>query len=288
MAVDAVGLGPITSADLERVATFLHAHLNSRVSAAAWAAAMQPPWSSAWPNHGFFLQHHGEVVGAYLAFYSDRMIDGRLERFCNLGAWCVLEQYRTHGLRLVRSLLGQRGYHFTDLSPSGNVVAINERLRFVSLDTSTAAVPNLPWPVLAHGIRVSSAHDEVARTLTGQNSDIYRDHAPTAAARHVVISRGDDHCYVIWRHDRRKGLPLFGSVLYVSDPVLFGQAALQFSRHLLLRHHVLVTLAERRVVGYRPPRSITLSRPRPKMFRSDRLKPDQIDYLYSELTCVAW
>ena len=68
-----------------------------------------------------------------------------------------------------------------------------------------------------------------------------------------MISRGDDHCYVIWRHDRRKRLPLFGSVLYVSDPELFGQAALQFSRHLLLRHRVLVTLAERRVVGSRPP-----------------------------------
>jgi hypothetical protein len=288
MSVEAVGLGPITSSDIERVATFLHAHLNSRVSAAAWEAAMRPPWSNAWLNHGFFLQHHREVVGAYLAFYSDRMIDGRLERFCNLGAWCVLEQYRAHGLRLVRGLLGQRGYHFTDLSPSGNVVAINQRLRFLLLDTTTAAIPNLPWPVLARGIRVSSADDEVARTLTGQNSDIYRDHVHTAAARHVVITRGDDHCYVIWRHDRRKGLPFFGSVLYVSDPELFGQAALQFSRHLLLRHRVLLTLAERRVVGYRPPRSITLPRPRPKMFRSDRLKPDQIDYLYSELTCVAW
>jgi hypothetical protein len=284
----AVELSPITSADIERVATFLHAHLNSRVSAAAWAAAMKPPWSDAWRNHGFLLQQHGKVVGAYLAFYSERMVDGRLERFCNLGAWCVLEGYRAHGLRLVRSLLGQRGYHFTDLSPSANVVAINKRLRFDSLDTTTAAVPNLPWPVLARGIRVSSTPDEVARTLTGRNSEIYKDHAHAAAARHVVISRGDDNCYVIWRHDRRKRLPLFGSVLYVSNPELYGQAARLFSRHLLLRHRVLVTLAERRVVGYRPPGSITLWRPRPKMFRSDWLKPDQIDYLYSELTCVAW
>jgi hypothetical protein len=117
MSGDAVGIRPITSADIERLATFLHTHLNSRVSAAAWAAAMQPPWSNAWPNHGFFLQYQSEVVGVYLAFYSDRMIDGRLERFCNLGAWCVLEEYRAHGLRLIHRLLGQRGYHFTDLSP---------------------------------------------------------------------------------------------------------------------------------------------------------------------------
>jgi hypothetical protein len=249
---------------------------------------MEPPWSDAWPNHGFLLQQQGEVVGAYLAFYSERMVDGRPERFCNLGAWCVLEEYRASGLRLIRSLLGQHGYHFTDFSPSGNVVGINERLGFVSLDTTTAAVPNLPWPMRTRGIRISSTPDEVASTLTGCDSEIYRDHAGTAGARHVVIRRGDDQCYVIWRRDRRKRLPIFGSVLYVSDPELFGRAAYLFSRHLLLRRGVLLTLAERRVVRYLPRRSIPLPRPRPKMFRSDRLRPDQIDYLYSELTCVAW
>src|SRR5215211_7378291 len=108
MSGEAIKLGPIRGAEIERVAAFLHAHLNSRVSAVGWAAAMQPPWSNIWPNHGFFLEHQGEVVGAYLAFYSDRMIDGHLERFCNLGAWCVLGQYRAHGLRLLRSLLRQR------------------------------------------------------------------------------------------------------------------------------------------------------------------------------------
>jgi hypothetical protein len=289
MSVDAaVELGPITHADIDRVAMFLHARLNSRVSAAAWAEAMEPPWGATWPNHGFFLQKLGEVVGAHLAFYSERLIDGRPEPFCNLGAWCVLEDYRTHGLRLIRSLLRQRGYNFTDFSPSGNVIAINERLGFVSLDTTTAAMPNLPWPVLARGIRVSSAPDELASTLTGRDIEIYRDHADTAAARHAVIQRGDDHCYVLWRRDRRKRLPIFASILFVSDPELFGQAAFPFSRHLLLHHGVLVTLAELRVVKSRPPRSIILPRARPKMFRSDRLKPDQIDYLYSELTYVAW
>ena len=45
-----------------------------------------------------------------------------------------------------RRCSAQDGYHFTDLSPSGNVVALNERLSFRFLDTTTALVPNLPWP----------------------------------------------------------------------------------------------------------------------------------------------
>ena len=47
-------------------------------------------------------------------------------------------------------------------------------------------------------------------------------------------------------------------------------------------------MAELRVVGDRPKPSIMLKSPRPKMYRSAYLCPDQIDYLYSELTCVAW
>ena len=88
------------------------------------------------------------IVGAHLAFYS-RADDRRPpERFCNLGAWCVLPEYRFHGLRLLKALLAQEGYHFTDLSPSGNVVGLNKRLGFEFLDTTTALVPNLPWPSL--------------------------------------------------------------------------------------------------------------------------------------------
>ena len=110
-----------------------------------------------------------EVVGAQLAFYSERSIDGRRERFCNLGAWCVLPEYRFHSLRLLKAALGQQGYHFTDLSPSGNVVDINSRLEFRFLDTTTILVPNLPWPSRPGRSVISSDPALIERTLTGRD-----------------------------------------------------------------------------------------------------------------------
>ncbi len=50
----------------------------------------------------------------------------------------------------------------------------------------------------------------------------------------------------------------------------------------------MATLVEQRVTGWTPPLARALSRPRPKMFRSDDLAAEDVDYLYSELTCVAW
>jgi hypothetical protein len=281
----AVQLSLIAEADLPTVARFLHTHLNQRVPADAWVRALRVPWKVGAPNHGFQLRSGDQVVGVYLAFYSERVIDGRPERFCNLGAWCVLPEHRFHGPRLLKALLAQDGYHFTDLSPSGNVVAINTRLGFQQLDTATALVPNLPWP--GRG-RISGDPAVLAETLTGPELERYRDHAGAAAARHLVLRRGDRWCYVVFRKDRRKRLPLFASILHVSDPALFRELGAAFARHLLLRYGVLATLAELRVVRHRPRWSVMLRASRSKMFRSDRLAAADIDYLYSELTCVAW
>ncbi|MFI7544399.1 hypothetical protein [Actinoplanes sp. NPDC049599] len=282
-------VAPITTVDVPVVARFLHEHLNNQVPVDAWERAVQVPWKVTAPNHGFLLRDDdGKVAGAYLAFYSERTIDGRVRRFCNLGAWLVLPEHRFHSLKLLKALLAQEGYEFTDLSPSGNVVPINSRLGFTFLDTATAVAPNLPWPALPGGGRVSADPTVIENTLTGADLQIYRDHAGTAAARHVVLIRGDRHCYVIFRTDRRKNLPFFASVLYVSDPELFHTMGRRFRSHLLTRHGVLALLAELRVVGHRPPLSRMLANPRRKMFRGADLPERDVDYLYSELTCLSW
>jgi hypothetical protein len=284
----AVSVVPITADDARRVGEFLHAHLDERVTLDHWARAVDLPWAVDRPNAGFMLLDGDSVVGVQLAFYSDRAIDGRPERFCNLAAWCVLPAYRLHSLRLLKAVLGQEGYHFTDLSPNGDVVGINRRLGFRFLDTTTALVPNIPWPTWPGRDVISSDPALIARTLTGGELQLYQDHAATRAARHLVLIKNDEWCYVIFRKDRRKQLPLFVSVLYVSNPALFRRMVRPLCRHMLLHHGAAATLAEHRIIGYRPRFGVTLPSPRRKMFRSASLEPSQIDDLYSELVCVAW
>jgi len=283
-----VKLRPIAAADAHAVADFLHSNLNARVPVAAWERSTDVPWSVDKPNNGFMLVDDGTVVGVHLAFYSTRTIDGRAERFCNLGAWCVLPDYRFHGLKLLKALLSQDDYHFTDLSPSGNVPALNVKLGFRIIDTTTWLVPNLPWPWTPGSGSIISAPAAIANTLTGAELQLYSDHAGAEAARHVVLKRGDELCYVVFRKDRRKGLALFASLLHVSNPELLRRMARPLGRHLLLRHGAFATLAEERLVKYKPPGASVLRSPRQRMFRSSRLEPGQIDYLYSELVCVAW
>lgn len=285
---NAVQVAPITDSDVRQAADFLNANLNKRVSADHWERAVNLPWSVDKPNAGFMLVDADTVVGVQLAFYSERTIDGRRESFCNLGAWCVLPEYRFHSLRLLKAALAQDGYHFTDLSPYGTVIRVNTKLSFRFLDTTTRLVPNAPWPSLPRRNVISSDPELIERTLTGLDLQIYRDHAATGAARHLVLIKDADYCYVVFRKDRRKQLPLFVSVLYVSNPELFRKLARPLARHLLVHHGALATLMEDRIVGHRPRLAFRLRSPRRKMFRSPHLEPAQIDDLYSELVCVSW
>jgi hypothetical protein len=124
--------------------------------------------------------------------------------------------------------------------------------------------------------------------LDGADLQRYLDHERAAAARHVLMVKDGRYCHVMFRRDRRKQLPLFASILHVSDPDLFRQMTRPFSRHLLLRHRLPVTLAEARVVGGRPRPSVLVPDTRRKMFKSASLQANQIDNLYSELVCVSW
>jgi hypothetical protein len=278
---------PIGETDIPQVAEFLSRQLNRRLAPPDWARCIDVPWAVDAPNHGFMLVDGDATVGVHLAFYADREVAGQLERFCNLGAWCVQESHRGHSLRLLMALLRQRGYHFTDLSPSGNVVGLNERLNFRALDTTAAMALNLPLPSRSRGISVSADPERIRQTISGAALAIYRDHVDTRAARHLLITDRDQWCYVMFRKDRRKRLPLFASILYVSDPQLLRRAWRAVSRHLLMRHGAAITIAELRVVEQRPNLSV-LSHDRPKMYRSATLAAADIDYLYSELVCVDW
>jgi hypothetical protein len=284
-----VQVEPITTADLPRAAEFLARQpgIADQVSADGWVASVTPTWEIDSPNHGFQLVEQGEVVGVYLALYASRPIRGNEERFCNLCAWVVLPDYRSHSLKLLSAILEQPGYSFTDFSPVPSVQRIEKRLGFEVLDTTTAAALNLPWPSRRGRVRVISDLATIGETLRGDALEVFEDHRGAMAARHLVLVSGDEWCYVVYRDQRHKKLPC-ATILHVSHPELFRDMVRPLARYLLLHRHRLAMLAELRVVGQRLPLSILIAGHPQKMLRSSHLESDQIDYLYSELTCLQW
>jgi len=279
-----VVLSPITDADIAAVADFLHVNYNDQVP---WARSLlAEPWKVEAPNHGFMLRDGQRIVGAHTAFYSERLISGRVERFCDLGTWYVLPEFRSHSIRLIKALLAQDGYHFTALSPSREVTPIHTWLGFHPLDTAAALILNLPWPTPPGRTTISTDPRVIENTLTGTELKLYHDHAQALAAHHIVLIGDQGSCYVMYRKATIKAVPL-AVIVHVSNPRLFHRAILPLTRHLLVRHRLLATVAELRTIGYMLPLSFKVTS-WPKMYRSASLEPDQFDDLYSELLCVPW
>lgn len=278
---------PIVENDIAETARFLHAELNSNVSASAWERLLRPPWDVEAPNRGFALHDADGIVGVYVAVYSRRQVGEQSVDVCNLAAFCVREDYRAHGLRLVRALLAQKGFVFTDLSPSGNVVALNERLGFRMVPGPTVLAVNAP-ATPARGIRLLEDADAIAAVLTGVDARFHHDHRSTAAARHLVVQAADSWAYLVFRRERRKRLPLFAAVLYAGGDRALLQRAWPTVRGRLLRRGMPFTLIEPRVLGFTPRAGRVLSNPRVRMVRGDGLPAEQVDGLYSELALVQW
>ncbi|MDQ0371974.1 hypothetical protein [Cellulomonas humilata] len=279
-----VRLSPVDDGNLPEIARFLHENLNSRLSADAWARALAPTWRTAEPTHGFGLWADGVLVGVYAAFFSERVVAGRERRICNLAAWCVLDGYGAHGLRLLRALLSCGADVFTDLSPSGSVVPIDLRLGFQRLDTTTDVRPG--YPSWQRRVTVVTDQRRIADLLTGRDAELFRDHVGSAAVQHVVLLVDGRPCYVMYRRVRRKRLPVFGALVHVGDTALFARGVRSLGAHLLVRG-MPVLLAERRIVGGPVAWSRTVQG-RPKLFKGADVEAADIDDLYSEITSVPW
>ena len=278
--------------DVSAVAEFLHHHgadIGGQVAPDVWAEAIVVPWGFSAPNRGFMLVCDDDVVGVYLAFYSERLIGDAIVHVCNLATWYVAPEYRHHSIRLLRALLGQPGYHFTDLSPSEQVSKINRRLGFQPLDSSRIRIRTLPWPSIPGRVRIVTKPKQIERILTGTDLQIYRDHASATASLQLVVIRGEEVCHLIFRRSRpgRLRKSPFVKLLHVSNPDILRKALRRVARHLLVHYGTYEIRADFRVIKVRSGWGVKAhDSQKQRMFKSHLLAPEQVDYLYSELTHV--
>ena len=185
-----VALRPITDADVaggRRVPA--RAPQRPTFPPHAWARALDLPWDVERPNSGFMLLEGERVVGANIAFYSSGRSTAASSGSAISARGASCEEHRFHSLRLVKALLAQDGYHFTDLSPSGNVVGRQREARLLRTWTRRRRSSRTCRGPRCRAASISAPTPRVIeRTLSGRDLEIYRDHAATAAARQVAAA----------------------------------------------------------------------------------------------------
>jgi hypothetical protein len=279
-------LEPIRDEDLPEFCRFLRENLSRARSAEEWAKAFAQDWCPGKPNNGFLIRHQGRIVGGIGAIYAERPVRGRLERFCNITSWCVLDAFRAQSMRLAMAVAAQPGFHFTDLTPTEVVSKTLQFLKFKPMNERHAIWPNLPWPLVRlGGIRVLSDPAQIGRLLAPDDAKAYRDHCHLPWLRHLAVGMTDAWCYVVWKRTRLKGIT--GAIIIaLSDAELFLRYRMALGSYLLVHHGLLYTRVESRLLPRLPTLCIELSGYRSKVFRSDSLTAADMSNLYSELVAL--
>jgi len=279
-------LEPIRDEDLLEFCQFLTEHLSAERTPQAWAEAFRQNWYPNKPNNGFLIRKDGCIVGGIGAIYAERMVRGKLERFCNITSWCVLDAFRTQSGRLAMAVVSQPGFHFTDLTPTEVVSKTLQFLKFKPMNERHVVWPNVPWPFgWLRGIRVIAALERIDDVLAAEDAKVFRDHRHLPWLRHLAVGRPGAWCYVVWRRTRLKDVP-GAMILAFSNPELFLRYRLAAASHLLLQHALPYMRVEERLLPWVPKASIRLSGYRNKVFKSETLAEADISNLYSELVAL--
>lgn len=276
-------LEPIRDEDLPAFCAFLHTHLNPTLSADVWADAFRQNWGVDKPNNGFLIRDDaGNIVGGIGAIYAAYPVRGKIEQFCNITSWMVLDAYRTQSMRLAMAVVSQPGFHFTDLSPTAVVEQSLKFLKFTPMNEARTLLFNLPAPhQRLMGVNIVNEPARLEIVLDAASAKVYRDHKQFPWLKFLAVGKGNDRSLVIYKPAALKKLPS-ADVIGFTNPDIFLRYLPVLGCHFLLTG-MATTRVESRLLPGKPAWPHTeLKGYRHRVFRSDRLGEADIQNLYSE------
>lgn len=262
---------------------------NPQITRQHWQKLFHQPWRKPGDSIGYVLRDEEKIVGYMGMLWSHRIIDGKPEDFCNLTSWVVKEDYRQKGIALFMPVLKLKDCTVTIHTPARHVHEFYKRMGFQELETKLKVLyplPQIKGLLRFHKFRGTTNPQKIEAILKGADAQIYRDHRGHHC-RHVVIYNQDEYCYVVFT--RTKGRKVhFSDIHYISAPGLFLENLELIKFHLFRINGTLLSLLQSRLVGDADiPHAKTSVYKAPTLYKSSRLKPRQIDNLYSELMLLS-
>lgn len=272
-----------TSKDFERIHPLLLRFNVPRITKADWRKIFTNHWDAPEGFCGYMLLKNGTAKGYLGAIFSRRVIDGEVEKFCNMTSWIVDKDCRGQSLALILELLKLKQYTITNFTPSRNVSAILQKLGFTPIETQQQLVPTVPSLVLKKGdYRCEFDLAVISKKLNDEDLRIFRDHQ-NFDCEHVLILSGDDYCYLLVKKVYRRRLP-FANVHYLSNLTLLASAMDSVKLKICLNLQVVgLVVAERYLNGHQFKHARKYPIEHAAFYKSAKLSPGKIDTLYSEM-----
>jgi hypothetical protein len=253
-----------------------------------WRRLFSYQWQRDEEYCGLALKDGDKAVGFIGMIFSQRRINLRDEKFCNLTAWIVEKEYRSRSLSLLLPLFRMQDYTITDLTPSRKVYLIEKKLGFKDLDAKCRILLPLGRrlrQLKAREVFITHDTEEIEKLLSREHLRILYDHKPYQCS-HLLVRANDDYCYIIFTKCKRKRIP-YAHIHYISNLNLFSLTYVRIRKTILKNSNSCFIMIDSRFVKtVNLPLSFCIPFRAPKLYLSSRLDPDQIDNLYSEIVLM--
>jgi hypothetical protein len=273
--------------DFARVYPLLERH-GPAISKDQWRTLFDYGFQRDEEHVGYGLVDGDAVVGYVGLIFSQRDISDNIERFCNATSWIVDVAYRQSSLDLMLPVIRLKSHVLTDFSPAPDVARWCVRWGFKELEKHARVLwsTGLPTPRRAQAA-ITTRPEEMGKHLADEELQILTDHRPFSGCKHLLIKADGRLCYLLYtRVPRTLGLS-YAHVLYASDPEVFARHSVQIRRALARETRTrFVAIDERHVRGLKLPRAHTVTMSVPRFYRSNDVKPEHIDSLYSEMAML--
>jgi len=263
--------------------------------------------------HGFALVDDGKFVGFIAGIQSQREINGKTHKFCNISSWIVHQNYRNEkkGLLLFKALMELEDFNFFVLSPVRHTLDYYTKLYGFKENTSkwntVLALPSIRNIAFKSTVLINTT--EIPNHLNTLDSDIYKDHQfpnvfhvlylykgewiysiikPTLYSSYVlnssfIIKYFTKAWFKIFKKDFFTSNILLGLVHYTNKPKYFSESLGYFRNTICKQIGVKGLSINDKYLLDKPIFSIKNTLNYSGLFKSNNLCQEDFDTLYSEL-----
>ncbi len=247
-----------------------------------WKSLFKFHWDNNQNYFGYVMCDGDKAVGFLGLLFSRRVVNDQPNNFCNITSWIVKKEYRRQSLHLLLPVLELDNQTITVLTCNAGTYFITKKLGFIDLELGQRVILPLPFlPKSKPSTNIIFDRSEIEKKLQGETLKIYYDHC-NLNCFHILICGPEGICYLVGARTNKKSIPLL-HIHYMSAHRVFSSHVSAVSGRLCWRAKVAGLLVDERLLqGETIFPSIHFSLPNPRVYKSDTLKSNDIDLLYSE------
>jgi GNAT superfamily N-acetyltransferase len=271
------------SRDIEGICSLLHAKMNPKIPVQRWRQLMSYEWFSEKPDFGRVVESGGEILGFCGMVYADRTLgdNERVERIVSMSSWYLDKTVRGKGLgkAMLKSAIADPTMTYATLTNSRKPLGIVEALGFRVLEDHRYL-----WRKQKSVVTPIILLQDVAsiKPLVKPFQRKVIDDMANQPVVPMLLQVEEQQTLLFFSIKRKKNDVLWFDLMHVSDKVLFTRHA-QALASVLLPDEPSLMVADGRLVHEPTSDAEYELLPVARYFVSQRVEPQELDNLYSEL-----